>query len=271
LIVILPALFGGLWQVIELSRMSFSFMRFFSVGQIIPDGLLILLFLMIFLVSTFILFHFWKKIEGEDENIDNIEKNPNILYSFLLLILFLAFVTLIIYANNYFINNIESLLSLFFYLPVNITLLLFSYVTFHYSILHCSNIKFLYRNKKFLLEIRLIPAYTVIFMFLLFTIKFHDVFMLPIKLKNVDNLICKMEKVDEDANFEILYSNDKYIFIECYKFVKDRNGKPTQSQIRIFKFEDLLDDTSCIGNKRIRTEFVRDSIWDSKKPAKLEN
>ena len=99
--------------------------------------------------------------------------------------------------------------------------------------------------------------------------KFHEVFILPEKLKNVDNLICKMEKVDSDANFEILYSNDKYVFVECHKFAKDRNRNLRQSEIRIFKFEDLLDDSACIGNKRIRSEFVRDSIWDSRKPAKL--
>jgi hypothetical protein len=70
LIIILPALFGGLWQVIELASMSFSFIRFFSVGQIIPDGLLVLLFLTSFLISTVILIHFWRKLDSEEDEAD---------------------------------------------------------------------------------------------------------------------------------------------------------------------------------------------------------
>jgi hypothetical protein len=273
LIVILPALFGGLWQVIELSRMSFSFIRFFSVGQIIPDGLLILLVLIIFSISTLILIYYWKKLDSEDDTNEDVStpKKGNLSYSVLFFLLFIGLAVLIVYANNYFINNIESIISLFFYLPVNIVVTLFSFVSLHYFIQYSKDIHILNRYRKVLLEMRLFTFYIQVFMFLLFVIKFHDVFMLPIELKNVDNLICKMEKIDESANIEILYSNDKYIFVKCHKFTKDRNGRPRQSEIRIFRFEELLDDSSCIGSKRIRAEFVKDSIWDSKQPAKLKD
>ncbi|CAA6803930.1 MAG: Unknown protein, partial [uncultured Sulfurovum sp.] len=49
-ILLFPALLGGLWQLLELSKMSISFIRFFSPTQLLPDGLLILfIFGMIYL------------------------------------------------------------------------------------------------------------------------------------------------------------------------------------------------------------------------------
>ena len=40
--VLIPAIIGGLWQAYELASISTSFIRFFSVSQVVPDGLLIL-------------------------------------------------------------------------------------------------------------------------------------------------------------------------------------------------------------------------------------
>jgi hypothetical protein len=268
LIIILPALLGGLWQLIELSRISFSFIRFFSVSQIIPDGLLILLFLIIFTISVFILFYFWRKLDTNDEEVENNAtiKKGNALFAILFILLFFGCIVLVAYCNNYFIKNIESLISLFLYLPVNIVITLFAFAFLGYSVLHCKDIEILNHLKKVASNISIVFISVQIIMLISFIVQFHNVFMLPAELKNIDNLICKAEKVEDSANFEILYSNDKYIFVRCHKFVKDRNGKPKQSEIRIFRFEDLLDDTSCIGNKRIREEFVKDSIRDSKIP-----
>ena len=42
IIVLLPTFVGGTWQLFELSSISTSFIRFFSVGQLIGDGVLIL-------------------------------------------------------------------------------------------------------------------------------------------------------------------------------------------------------------------------------------
>jgi hypothetical protein len=265
LIIILPALLGGLWQLIELSRISFSFIRFFSVSQIIPDGLLILLFLTIFTISVFILFYFWKKLDSEEEIENNVPiKKGNFFLAILFLLLFFACIFLVIYSNNYFIENIESIVSLFLYLPSNIVITLFSFAFLGYSTLHCKDIRALHHLKKVASNISIVFLIVQGIMLIAFMVQFHNVFLLPAELKNVDNLICKAEKVEDIGNFEILYSNDKYIFVRCHKFVKDRNGKPKESEIRIFRFEDLLDDTACIGNKRIREEFTKDSIRDSK-------
>ena len=43
MILIVPTLLGGLWQVYCLTSMSLSYLKFFSVGQIIPDSLFLLI------------------------------------------------------------------------------------------------------------------------------------------------------------------------------------------------------------------------------------
>ena len=47
LIILVPTMLGGIWQLLELLNISPSFIRFFSVSQLIPDGLLILFILLI--------------------------------------------------------------------------------------------------------------------------------------------------------------------------------------------------------------------------------
>ena len=42
LILIIPTVIGGFWQIIELARISTAYIRFFSITHVIPDGLLIL-------------------------------------------------------------------------------------------------------------------------------------------------------------------------------------------------------------------------------------
>lgn len=50
-ILLVPTVLGGIWQLLELSSMSASFIRFFSFTQLIADGLLILFVLTIFFIS----------------------------------------------------------------------------------------------------------------------------------------------------------------------------------------------------------------------------
>ncbi len=61
LLLIIPTLLGGIWQLIELISIDISFVRFFSITQLIQDGILflcfeimlgIILFLLIFTIKT---------------------------------------------------------------------------------------------------------------------------------------------------------------------------------------------------------------------------
>jgi hypothetical protein len=41
LLVLLPTVAGGLWQLLELLSLGTPYIRFFSLTQLVPDGLLI--------------------------------------------------------------------------------------------------------------------------------------------------------------------------------------------------------------------------------------
>mgnify|MGYP006199785449 CR=1 FL=1 len=49
LLVAIPPLFGAIWQLIELSKLSLSYIRFFSISQLVADGTLVLIILVFFL------------------------------------------------------------------------------------------------------------------------------------------------------------------------------------------------------------------------------
>ena len=42
LIILIPTILGGLWQFISLADISMSYIRFFSLTQLVVDGILIL-------------------------------------------------------------------------------------------------------------------------------------------------------------------------------------------------------------------------------------
>lgn len=77
LIVLVPAIFGGLWQIIELSKMSISFIRFFSPSQLLADGLLILFIIIISYFSYKIGDFNNKKRNLKRKIIDVREKKPS--------------------------------------------------------------------------------------------------------------------------------------------------------------------------------------------------
>lgn len=56
LIVAIPPILGALWQITELSRLSLSYIRFFSISQLVADGVLILILLLVFSLGVFMLY-----------------------------------------------------------------------------------------------------------------------------------------------------------------------------------------------------------------------
>ena len=41
IIVLLPTIIGGIWQILELGSLGTPYIRFFSVSQLVSDGLLV--------------------------------------------------------------------------------------------------------------------------------------------------------------------------------------------------------------------------------------
>ncbi|EHU1559122.1 hypothetical protein A1Z55_RS13625 [Acinetobacter baumannii] len=50
IILIIPTSLGGIWQLLELSKLGIPYIRFFSVAQLLPDGLVIIVIIISILV-----------------------------------------------------------------------------------------------------------------------------------------------------------------------------------------------------------------------------
>ncbi|HAV6241301.1 TPA: hypothetical protein JI306_10820, partial [Acinetobacter baumannii] len=77
IIIFIPAFLGGFFQISRLYLLDPSFIRFFSVQQVIPDGL----FILFIIALSFLIFTLFNKLFIEKEkvnigwNIKNIYKN----------------------------------------------------------------------------------------------------------------------------------------------------------------------------------------------------
>ncbi|KAF2336880.1 hypothetical protein [Flavobacterium daemonense] len=77
ILILIPTIIGGIWQLLELSLISTSFIRFFSITQLVADGILILFIISILYIAFNIS---GKMIKKNDFQFDN-TKPPSIWYS----------------------------------------------------------------------------------------------------------------------------------------------------------------------------------------------
>jgi hypothetical protein len=63
MIALVPTILGGIWQLYKLGSISVSMISFFSVSQLISDGIIILLYLTL---PAFVLFSLFADIEIEE-------------------------------------------------------------------------------------------------------------------------------------------------------------------------------------------------------------
>ncbi|MCL9805832.1 hypothetical protein NAT51_12855 [Flavobacterium amniphilum] len=257
LIIIVPPILGGLWQIAELSSISFSFIRFFSVSQMIPDGLLMIFILSIIFGSLYLFYVTVLKTDTNSENTNNnlidsngesklllllkIKERNNLIATFFL-ILFFCFNYLLYKITNYLSDDIRTSLNIFWYVPLNIIISIFILFSWH---LGHHSLKIKDYEKKSFLKLILVFIFIEFYWIFSFGRTFHNAFMLPDELENIENLECKIQKIEYNPNYNITYVNDKYVFVKFNKTAFKKNQKINYSIIRIFKFDDLLDDSNC--------------------------
>jgi len=274
IILLFPALLGGLWQLIELSKMSISFIRFFSPTQLLPDGLLILFMLGISYLSVQLALSTYsdKKINlkrkilnisvtkpsdfihpyikpikmNKLELVDNPIYRKDLIWFRILIVIVGILVMVSIF---YFFSSLDKYTFISFLLP----LMLFSMVgqllfksIFVLSVFFMENkydkLKKYFSNRFILKELSLLLlqillGIIVLFVFILFPIKLFVFFHKEYMLpENLKNLdaISSSLKDNNYTSNKMSYFNDKYIFIEHTE--KDKN-----ITIEILKFDKLFD------------------------------
>jgi len=270
-ILLFPTVLGGVWQLLELSKMSISFIRFFSPTQLLPDGLLILFMLSMMYVAVQLglldkKINFKRKIIKVSEAktsdfldyyikpisinklafIDNPIYRKDLIWSEIGIIIG-GFLLMVFFFDLISSSNEESIFLSFIILLtlfVMIGKMLFTSIII-LSVFFMDNkynrIKEYFVGKPTLKELSFIPlkiflilSLFVIFLLLPFKVLsfFHKEYMLPRNLKNLDSISCSLNDNNYTSN-KISYLNDKYIFIE--HTTEDKN-----ITIEILKFDSLF-------------------------------
>jgi hypothetical protein len=192
LLLLIPALLGGIWQIIELSHLSFSYIRFFSPSQVLADGLLILLLLVSFLGTFYILL----SIHKHYINTDSIEDNNNLestvevssktsygrciwLFVFYLVLLFLEF-----YILSKILEKPDSFFTILIVFPVVTIILYVALIAWMYSNLSIINTWF---YQKILRHTIWFWITTIVFSFLFTVSSFRNAFMEFLPLSRLIN------------------------------------------------------------------------------------
>lgn len=245
IIILVPAFIGGIWQLLELMSISMPYVRFFSISQIVPDGILILIFLS--LISASVMFPLFldsilPKKESRENNVrafseEEIEqKRKKGIRNW-----FLSFLIFYILGSAYFIyffQFIDSEQSLYFDALVAIIVCLFC----NLCLTGCYNLASINKKEDFkffnflLLILYMILGYH-------FCHRIHNTFLLINNLDNFEKVQDTLKEIYPNSKNEILYFNDKYLFIDVTDTLKlDDKTKMPKEKIHILPLETLFND-----------------------------
>lgn len=246
LIISIPPLLGAIWQLIELSKMSLSYVRFFSVSQLVADGILMLIILGFISISVSYLYQPTifenknKESDNEENNksVDEIKnkKKPNLILGFVYLILTMIF--LLVWAlpiTDYFIKKINSPLIQITLATINLVLMSLILLLIFESIINLQN--FLDSHFKIFLKIFFVSltATCTTIIFLKYYSKFNKHMLLPNNLENIHKVESDIKTKYPNTTVTLKYLNDKYIF---YSIV----DKKKNEKIKIVKFDNLFEE-----------------------------
>ncbi len=218
ILILIPTVLGGFWQLLELVRIEISFIRFFSLTQVVSDGLVIMFLLLIF---AFINLGVFLKEKKEDDNTIS-PYEEYLAVKLVLLLFFLLGFGYVLYIINYEYFNTPRIILLYTFFIASIRVIRDIIIKKYGDIF----------KHYYSLIVLLVFQISLYFMNSIFT-KFHHLYYVPSNIKNIEYLECYTGKKKKD--FELLYFNDKYVFI------KDIKSK----QIEIINFEEMLNKVNC--------------------------
>lgn len=247
LIIGVPTLLGGLWQLLELVAIGSPYIRFFSITQLVPDGILLLFCL---LVVYFILRLLMNNLElaaknekGASDDVPGSKVWLSIREAFggLVSIAFGVGVGYTVLPDLFSFNSMttESPLVQF------VMLLFFIYLSVVFVLYGALGLSDAFklkweRYKKSLKEFMVLTV-TVFSIFGSITLvsAFHRYFAMPENLKNRQYLQCRVKKANPNTKaISIRYFNDKFIFV-------DIQVDSVKHVIEVFPFEDFSSWRSC--------------------------
>jgi hypothetical protein len=258
-LVVIPATLGGIWQILELISIKVALIRFFSVSQIIADGLIVLIFsiILIFIAFFFISIYIidpptepYKEIKDKDEVCVALSDFFTIMCGYVALWFLIRYTGRDIEDHSTGRNLWMLFISMLGF--VTISFLIF---------VRYANLKFEHPKGGYM---HYMMGYIVIGLWLFFLGKvfsmFHVIFLVPKELVNTKQIVCKVEKQFPDKKFKLQYFNDKYVFVEIEEIVKGQEMRDSvTTKVFILNFDELLKEDNCvekpISNSQIKIKY----------------
>ncbi|MDD5549514.1 MAG: hypothetical protein PHI79_07985 [Sulfurovaceae bacterium] len=228
LIILLPAILGGLWQIIALASMSIAYIRFFSATQLIADGLLAILVILPWLVCAY----FYNISREEfyvtlEEAKKSFLKKKYYIRKGLMSLLYMLLITAIVYFLLFYVLKINNEFIKYFGIIPFVFLIIFMLDAIFFNIGFVVILDKIFNSKIF--KVPFIFLLSMLFLVILpFLFDFR--FYIPRNLENLENL----DKYSQNKNAKLRYFNDKYIFIEHKK-------EDNSTTIQVVPFEELFD------------------------------
>lgn len=240
-IILIPSVLGGIWQVLELLKIGLPYLRFFSLSQLISDGLAIAITILIFIILY--------RVANPKKFIQSLfDGNGDRIPTFLLVILIIFPLIAVVFYNDLYNDDNQFTFLDYINLSIPLLILIGAFIRLFFRIYlkigidgyamklikyHIQNQTRIYENTKlfagFVIQIVLLFAFVAI-------IKFRD---LIYSSPNLDNIKLAKENVNKNLNkstkTEILYFNDKYIFME----IQESDIKESK-KIIIYKTDDIF-------------------------------
>jgi hypothetical protein len=256
IILLVPTMIGGLWQMVELASISPAYIRFFSITQLIPDGLLILFVITVLYISIKLGILTFKRYFVKE-----IDRNgqPSLWSS---IALFVVMITTIwyfareLYAYPIFGKVDISLSEVFFTIVMTIFLIglfgvsvlrLLRYIFFANQEwiwgklddeqFKCKVKRWINNTMPYILLFSIVFALKVLMVDLMpFWRQSRNSLMSSSSLLNSNNISHYVEENYDSSNkIEILYFNDKYIFIKIHP-------SKNSMKILVLKFDKLFEE-----------------------------
>lgn len=240
LIILMPILIGGIWQLISLSSISMSYIRFFSLSQLAADGLLVLIYLALIILPVSICVYFIthrSRRKGSDEPRGEIEnhgflfKKSKVTGTVLILVAFLL-VGLMFY--KLFDEDKYDIISSFLLLMMAICATAVATLAFIEGLAGfginptLDSVKDM--GTKLAASFFILSLLNFGYLFYRLAIAFHQNYTIPKNLENLDGLF-------DPKKERLIYYNDSYIFIENIEPKPDYD----ENKIRVIKFDELFE------------------------------
>ncbi|HVY75899.1 MAG TPA: hypothetical protein VG890_13765 [Puia sp.] len=275
-IILIPTLIGGLWQLLELLFIGPAYIRFFSISQLVPDGILLISVVAIIIIPS----QQWVKglrksvldsvATSETEDQEHVSNNKDGTplpsakdrffipqptswiskrdgYIWLTLLLAITITISVLTLPDLLGTKGEQLSKLFK------IVCLFAYFFFYLAVmgqiislfLDIYKVKLNPKSNPFGKIFELFAAVfvlTALVVIINVMRTIHSAFALPNDLKNTQYLDCRVKANNKTlTKYELLYFNDKYIFVRVFE-------KPSNSYIEVFKFDEFTNSSNCINS-----------------------